>query len=66
MEPDLMQPGPSWIGGGEGFTEFLKGHVCKKIKDESFGSNPWANCERFFGLGSFDMKDTLPMSCPVL
>jgi hypothetical protein len=64
MEPDLMEQDPSWIE--ERGTKFLKGHVCKKTKNESVGSSPWANRERFFGLGSFDMKDNLSMSCPVL
>jgi hypothetical protein len=40
-------------------TKFQKGHVCKKIKNESLGSSPGANRERFPWLGSFDMKDTL-------
>jgi hypothetical protein len=59
-----MEEGPSCIG--EGGTNIFKGHVCKKIKNESLGSSPWANRERFFELGSFDMKDTISMSCPVL
>jgi hypothetical protein len=39
--------------------EFPKGHVCKKIKNESFGSSPGGNHERFPWLGSSYMKDTL-------
>jgi hypothetical protein len=39
------------------------GHVCKKIKNESFGSNLRANHEKFSWLGPFDMKDTLLNSC---
>jgi hypothetical protein len=40
-----------------------KGLVCKKIKNESFGSSPGANHENFSWLGPFDMKDTLWSSC---
>jgi hypothetical protein len=68
-EPDLMEQGPSWIGvgggGGVGLQNFKKAMYVRRLK-MSFGSNPWANRERFFGMGSFDMKDTLSMSCPVL
>ncbi len=48
--------------GGVGqaiIMKFQKGHVCKKIKNERFGSSPGANHERIPGSGSFDMKDTL-------
>jgi len=37
---------------------FQKGHVCKKIKNENFGSNPGANREKISWLGPSDMKDT--------
>jgi hypothetical protein len=40
-------------------SSFQNGHVCKKIKNESFGSNPRANHEKFSWLGPFDMKDTM-------
>lgn len=40
-------------------TKFQKGHVFMKNKNESFGSSPGANHERFLWLGSFNMKDTL-------
>jgi hypothetical protein len=43
--------------------KFQKGHVCKKKKNESFGSNLGANHEKFSWLGPFDMKDTLSSSC---
>ncbi len=40
-------------------TEFQKGHICKKIENQSFDSSPRANRERFPWLGSFDIKNTL-------
>ncbi len=54
--------------GGVGqaiITKFQKGHVCKKIKNESFGSSLGANHERFSWLCPFDMKDTLSNFCSV-
>jgi hypothetical protein len=43
--------------------EFQKGHVCKKIKNESFGFSQGANHEKISWLGSLEMKDTLSIFC---
>jgi hypothetical protein len=43
--------------------KFQKGHVCKKIKNESFSFNLRANHEKLSWLGPFDMKDTLSSCC---
>jgi len=43
--------------------EFQKGRVCKKIKNDGFGSGLGANHEKLSWLGPFDMKDTLSSSC---
>jgi hypothetical protein len=42
--------------------EFQKGHVCKKIKNDSIGSSLGANHEKLSWLSPFDMKDTLSSS----
>ncbi len=53
-----------WSGLGHAIiTKFQKGHVCKKIKNDSFGSNLGANLEKLSWLGPFDMKDTFSSFC---
>jgi hypothetical protein len=39
-----------WGGVGQVIiTEFQKGHVCKKIKDDNFGFSLGANHENYLG-----------------
>jgi len=63
---DLKPTGNNKIMNMWGWTShhhgFQKGHVCEKIKNESFGSSPRANHERFIWLGPFDMKYTMSSS----